>query len=516
MAGILWASFKSRMGQAQGINMGFDLNHLIQPIPGLEELSLPFSDEEINRVLKELPVDRAPGLDGFNGMFAKRCWPIIETDFLRMIQDFYEGKLSLENINASLITLIPKIISPEGPDDFRPISLTNTCLKFLTKSLANQLQRVILKCIHKNQYGFLKGSSSVLLNGIPGKQFKCKCGLRNELVALKNMLLTFQQSTGLKVNFAKSSMIPLNMTDEEAARLAAILGCKIGQFPFTYLGLPLGTTRPRIIDLMPLVDSLERRLTASSSMLNQGSRLQLLTSVPTSLPIYFLCSLNIPAGIVKQLDRIFRQCLWRGNSDAPKQSLAAWELVCRPRDKGGLSIINLNIQNKGLLIKHLHKFYNKVDVPWVTLIWNIYYDHGVPQATAHAGSFWWRDVLKLHEAYTAIASAHINMGDSALFWTDSWHIGGSARPLCWRLPRLFSFVNNDRISVQEFLQSQDLYSMFYLPLSHEAAAELHMLEGWIMQLDRDPAIPDSKCTMKIKVFGWLLFFDRLNTKDMLL
>jgi len=159
MAGNLWASFKSRMGQAEGISMGFDLNHLIQPIPGLEELSLPFSDEEIHKVLKDLPADRAPGPDGFNGMFVKRCWPIIEGDFLRMILVFYEGKLSLENINSSLITLIPKIMSPEGPDDFRPISLTNTCLKFLRKLLANRLQRVILKCIHKNQYGFLKGRS---------------------------------------------------------------------------------------------------------------------------------------------------------------------------------------------------------------------------------------------------------------------------------------------------------------------------------------------------------------------
>ena len=96
-----------------------------------------------------------------------------------------------------------------------------------------------------------------------------------ELVAFKNMLLTFQQSTGLKVNFAKSSMIPLNLDESEANRLAAVLGCRIGQLPFTYLGLPLGTTRPRIVDLMPLVDTLERRLTASSCMLNQGSRLQL-------------------------------------------------------------------------------------------------------------------------------------------------------------------------------------------------------------------------------------------------
>ena len=39
MAGILWASFKNRMGQAQGISMGYDLDSLIEPVPGLEELS---------------------------------------------------------------------------------------------------------------------------------------------------------------------------------------------------------------------------------------------------------------------------------------------------------------------------------------------------------------------------------------------------------------------------------------------------------------------------------------------
>ena len=90
------------------------------------------------------------------GSLSRKCWPIIEKDFLKLIQDFYDGKLSLDNINDSLITLIPKMLSPKGPEDFRPISLTNTCLKFLTKLLANRLQKVILQCIHKNQYGFLK------------------------------------------------------------------------------------------------------------------------------------------------------------------------------------------------------------------------------------------------------------------------------------------------------------------------------------------------------------------------
>jgi retron-type reverse transcriptase len=80
-------------------------------------------------------------------------------DIIQLIQDFFDGNISMESINSSLITLIPKSESPTSPNDFRPISLLNSVLKIVTKILANRPQRIILKRVHKNQYGFLKKRS---------------------------------------------------------------------------------------------------------------------------------------------------------------------------------------------------------------------------------------------------------------------------------------------------------------------------------------------------------------------
>ena len=175
-------------------------------------------------------------------------------------------------------------------------------------------------------------TSSVLLNGVPGKVFHCKRGVRQgdplspllfvlaadllqscinkakdlgilklpiplgytsdfpiiqyaddtllvmeansrQLLALKSLLYTFGESTGLKVNYSKSFMVPINLNQERLHHLARTFGCDIGSLPFTYLGLPLGLTKPRIVDFSPLVSKCERRLAATSIFLNQAGRL---------------------------------------------------------------------------------------------------------------------------------------------------------------------------------------------------------------------------------------------------
>jgi hypothetical protein len=98
---------------------------------------------------------------------------------------------------------------------------------------------------------------------------------QKELLCLKALLETFAQSTGLRVNFAKTGMVPINLSPEKTKIMAGVFGCKVQSMPFTYLGLPMGSTKPRVEHYAPLMNRAERQLTSISSMLTYAGRHQL-------------------------------------------------------------------------------------------------------------------------------------------------------------------------------------------------------------------------------------------------
>lgn len=110
------------MGSTSSPIMHF-LSHLVQPADDLEFLVAPFLTHEIDLIVRRMPLDKAPGPDGFNGLFLKKWWQFIKGDFYSLCMDFYQGQANLESINSSFITLVPKKDCPETVSDFRPISL---------------------------------------------------------------------------------------------------------------------------------------------------------------------------------------------------------------------------------------------------------------------------------------------------------------------------------------------------------------------------------------------------------
>jgi hypothetical protein len=78
------------------------------------------------------------------------------------------------------------------------------------------------------------------------------------LLCLKALLETFALSTGLRVNYVKLGMVPLNMVEEKAKLMIGVFGCSLQEMSFTYLGLPMSTSRPRVEHYAPLMNRMER------------------------------------------------------------------------------------------------------------------------------------------------------------------------------------------------------------------------------------------------------------------
>ena len=80
-AAAFYKCFKNRTGVSNHLEFDFELSELVHKCQGIEELSVPFTKEEIDHVIKLIPVDRPPGPNGFNGLLLKVCWGIIKEDF---------------------------------------------------------------------------------------------------------------------------------------------------------------------------------------------------------------------------------------------------------------------------------------------------------------------------------------------------------------------------------------------------------------------------------------------------
>ena len=145
-------------------------------------------------------------------------------------------------------------------------------------------------------------------------------------------------------------------------------------------------------------------------------------------------------------------------------------------------MLNLKVQNEALLLKFLDKFYNKVDTPWVTLLWNSYYTNKVPHAIDPCGSFWWKNVFKLSPIFRGLTSCVIGSGNSALLWKDLWLDEVSQE----KYPRAYSFCQNEDISLKLFMAAPTLAGNFHLPLSPEALQEVRELQQESLHLRLQP------------------------------
>ena len=135
-----------------------DLEGLMSPcISDAENMELACmpSPQEIKAVIWEMHPLKAPGPDGFPGIFFKKYWNIVGDQTVSAIQSFFREGWMLQQFNHTFITLIPKKAGACNFNYFRPISLCNFYYKVIAKILVNRLRPLLSKIIDPAQGAFV-------------------------------------------------------------------------------------------------------------------------------------------------------------------------------------------------------------------------------------------------------------------------------------------------------------------------------------------------------------------------
>jgi hypothetical protein len=99
-------------------------------------------------------------------------------------------------------------------------------------------------------------------------------------VNMKYLLSTFEQVSGLKINFHKSEIFCFGKAKDHEEFYSQLFGCVIAKYPFRYLGLPMNTMKLNNKDWKTIEDRIEKRLSVwKGKMLSVGGHLVLINSV---------------------------------------------------------------------------------------------------------------------------------------------------------------------------------------------------------------------------------------------
>jgi hypothetical protein len=169
-----------------------------------------------------------------------------------------------------------------------------------------------------------------------------------------------------------------------------------------------------------------------------------------------------------RMDSTRARFFWEGVGPKRKYHMVDWDTVCKPREFGGLGVLNTKVMNIALLLKWIWKIYRDGDGLWADLLRAKYLgdnDLFSPEIQPK-GSQFWNSLQKIKWYFKLGARHRVRNGRRTYFWLDWWTGSG---PLRDRFPRLFSCCDN--------------------PFS--TVSGVRHLEGWRIRFRRTFGLPET-------------------------
>ncbi|XP_019183032.1 PREDICTED: uncharacterized protein LOC109177999 [Ipomoea nil] len=397
-------------------------------------LVAPISKEEIKEALFSMGNDKAPGPDGYTAAFFKVNWNRIGSLVIAAVMEFFRNGQLLKQWNHTVIALIPKKMHDQRVEDFRPIACCNVFYKIITKIIAARMGRVLPDIVDQAQGAFVGGRSvsdnvmlaqelirgysrkrisprcmimvdirkaydtvswdflkevlhgfgfpsiftewimecvstasfSVSINGTLHGKFDGRRGLRGDVSSvgiMMNALNELEGTSGLAISATKSKLFCAGVRDD-----LSFTRIPNGTLPVRYLGVPLDAQKLKVSCYTPLFDSINKYISAWKGFsLSYAGKLELIAKVIQGVVAYWMQEFSLPPTVIESIISICRKFLWGG-----KRALVSWDVICRPKDEGGLGLRNLKHWNNAFMTKTLWNIHTRKETLWIRWVHDFY------------------------------------------------------------------------------------------------------------------------------------------------
>ncbi|CAH1439107.1 unnamed protein product [Lactuca virosa] len=154
---------------------------------------------------------------------------------------------------------------------------------------------------------------------------------------IKKAMDEFAGTAGLIPNLSKSHIFFGNVKEPFKSAIFDILPFIEGKIPMKYLGIPLISTRLFNRDCKNLIEKVKLKVNDwKNKSLSYAGRLQLISSVLASFPVYWASVLLLPKAITFKIEKIMRNFLWNSGENRKGVAKVAWNEICKPKIYGGL------------------------------------------------------------------------------------------------------------------------------------------------------------------------------------
>ncbi|GJW60133.1 putative RNA-directed DNA polymerase [Tanacetum coccineum] len=342
----------------------------------------------------------------------------------------------------------------------------------------------------------------------------------NSAKVIKEALDDFKDASGLNPSMPKSKAYFCNVINYTKLAILNVLPFEEDRLPVKYLGVPLVSSRLIFRDCKELIDKVQNRVNDwKAKSLSIAGRLQLIQSVLGSLHVYWASVFMLPTRVLLDIEQIMRGFLWCHGSMCRGKAKVAWDVVCLPKQEGGLGVRRLDHFNKALMVSHVWKLLSLKESLWVKWIhvyklnnrsfWDIPYRGTM--------SWSWRKLLLLRPLIREFIWSCIGDGKKTSIWFDKWCVANGLWkwPNDWlvKYPLLNSIpvptIFDDNPDSLEWRSRDGIGKPFSVHNVWDSIRPRDNLVSWYDFVWFRACIPRHAFNM------WLIFKQRLRTQDCL-